>query len=125
MTAVPIPVENDGLDIEVTFSQMSPPDWPLVDGGCGQVANMCTSLSVGSSARMGRVWLSLTRPNTEVDQVPAPVVALVSVRLSSSTSGLGPELSLVLLATKTLPAASALRLMWSSGETPVGMALTL
>lgn len=70
------------------------------------------------------MWLSLTRPKTAVDHVPAPVVASVSVRLRRRTRGLDRLLSLVFVAAKMLPLGSALRSMWSSGLQPVGMALT-
>src|SRR5215210_3092545 len=104
-TAVPMPEPNDSVSIEVVFSQMSPPDWPLVIGGWGHVANMCATPAGSSRTTIGRVWLLETVPKVALLHVP------LVLRRRSIVSGWEPELSLVLTAAKTRPWASALRLM--------------
>ena len=73
MTGVPMPGAKAGLASGAVFSQMSPPDWPLALGGCGQVANMSTRPCCSSSSTIGRVWLSATVPNVVALQAPAAV----------------------------------------------------
>ena len=85
ITAVPMPVVKDGVSSSgAVFSQMSPPDWPLVFGGCGQVANMWSTPCCSSTSTIGRVWLSDPVPNVVALHDPA------GERVSSWTSGLLP-----------------------------------
>src|SRR5207247_8339828 len=88
----PTPLAKLGASIEVTFSTMSPPDCPLVLGGCGPVANMWIVRSCSSRSTIGLVWLLDTVPNVVLLHV-APVE-----RMSSEISGREPDDSLVFTA---------------------------
>src|SRR5574337_582878 len=108
------------FDMELVFSQMSPPDWPLVSVGIwGQVANMWMTPAPSSSSTIGRVWLSWPVPKRYWDQLP------VVLRTRRLINGEVLVLIDVLTAAYTCPAASALRLIWSSASLGPLAALSL